>query len=353
MLAGDHRQLPPTLHSDEAARAGLSVTLFDRMMATHTHKLSRMLIIQYRMHESIMSFSSQELYDGRLVAHDSVKRHLLRDLTDHVTETDETRVPLTFIDTAGCNIGEDVVKESESKSNEGEVEIVAAYVQRLRAAGVLAKEISILTPYNAQVDKLRLRLLPLHPGIEVGTVDGMQGREREAVVLSLVRSNAQHDVGFLADDRRLNVGLTRARRHLCIVADSDTVSSHPFLARLVKYCEEHAEYNSADLYLSADRPFYGSASPSEGQPRVAAPKKKETKAKAKTEKQTASGSSSNTATPKTKTPTEEAEEEARYQAMKSKIAAFAASDSPPELVFPASLSSYDRYAGCAVFILIN
>lgn len=342
MLAGDHRQLPPTLHSDEAGRAGLAVTLFDRLMAAESKRLSRMLIIQYRMHERIMSFSSRELYDGRLVAAAAVAKHLLCDLA-HVKRTDETQAPLVFVDTAGCNIGEDANQEGASKSNEGEVDIVARYVQRLRDAGVLAKEISVLTPYNAQVDKLRLRLTPLHPGLEIGTVDGMQGREREAVVLSLVRSNAQHEVGFLADDRRLNVGITRARRHLCIVADSDTISSHPFLARLVKYCEDNGEYNGADLYLPEDRPFYGAATSADA-PRASPSKAPRVQKKKAAKAPTATGAvgAHSSAPPKARTAAEEAEDERAYQAIKGQVTAFLANTAQQELAFPSTLTSYER-----------
>lgn len=189
----------------------------------------------------------------------------------------------------------------------------------------------------------------------------MQGREREAVVLSLVRSNPKHEVGFLSDDRRLNVALTRARRHLCVVADSDTVSSHPFLAKLVKYCEENAEYNGADLYLPADRPIYGVfATESRGGGGGAAtatpaataktgPKKTKKKAAAVTTT-TTSGGASAPASPAaqqqakaSKSTEEEAVDTGAYEAIKAQVVAFLASSEPAELVFPASLTSYERY----------
>ena len=114
--------------------------------------------------------------------------------------------------------------------------------------GVRPEDIAVITPYNAQVGLLRAQLAG-YPGLEIGSVDGLQGREKEAVVISMVRSNRRGEVGFLADDRRTNVAVTRARRHLAIVCDSATVSSHAFLARLVEYCQEHGEYRSAWEYL--------------------------------------------------------------------------------------------------------
>jgi superfamily I DNA and/or RNA helicase len=235
VLAGDHCQLPPTVISQEAQREGLGVTLFERL-AELAPAASRLLTVQYRMHERIMSWSSEEFYGGRLEAHDSVRGHVLADLP-HVTETPATREPLFFVDTAGADLEEDREAEGDSLFNEGEAAIAAAHVTALLDAGVRGEEIGVVTPYNAQVNLLRSKL-GAHRGLEISTVDGFQGREKEAIVLSLVRSNPRGEVGFLADERRLNVAVTRARRHAALIADSATVSAHPFLARLLAHFEK-------------------------------------------------------------------------------------------------------------------
>jgi ATP-dependent RNA/DNA helicase IGHMBP2 len=247
VLAGDHRQLPPTIRSREAEAGGLGVTLFQRLQARHGDAITRMLTIQYRMHERIMEWPSRELYEGRLEAHASVAAHLLRDLPG-VTLSPETEAPLVFIDTAGCDLEEVVDAEGDSKANDGEADIAVAHVERLLAAGLRPEQIALITPYNAQVDRLRARLSTAHPLLEIGSVDGFQGREKEAIVISLVRSNPRGEVGFLADDRRTNVAVTRARRHLAVIGDSATISRHAFLGRLVAHCEAKGDYRSAWEY---------------------------------------------------------------------------------------------------------
>ncbi|MBI4584823.1 MAG: IGHMBP2 family helicase [Planctomycetes bacterium] len=250
VLGGDHLQLPPTIRSREAERGGLNVTLFGRLAEGLGERVTRLLTVQYRMHEEIMRWPSQELYHGSLQAHESVRRHLLADLP-HVSKAAGESVaalPLLFIDTAGCGLEEVHEEESESKANDGEVEIAAAHVEALLASGVRPAEVGVITPYNAQVERLRRRLSEEYPELEIDTVDGFQGREKEAVVISLVRSNPEGEVGFLKDDRRLNVALTRARRHLAVIGDSATVSSHPFLARLLEHLQVHGEHRSAWEY---------------------------------------------------------------------------------------------------------
>lgn len=255
VLAGDHRQLPPTIKSREAERRGLGLTLFDRLSSLRGEAVTRMLATQYRMHEAIMEWPSRELYGGRLTAHASVANHLLSTLP-HVEGCPLTQMPLLFIDTAGCDLEETApsplaptgAMEGDSKANAGEAEIVVKHVQALFEKGLSPSEVAVITPYNAQVDLLRARLGAAHPELEIGSVDGFQGREKEAVVISLVRSNARGEVGFLADDRRTNVAITRARRHLAIVGDSATLSAHPFLRRLVQHCAEKGEYRSGWEY---------------------------------------------------------------------------------------------------------
>jgi ATP-dependent RNA/DNA helicase IGHMBP2 len=244
VLAGDHCQLPPTIHSDDAAQGGLAVTLFERLVTSPLGKrTTRMLTVQYRMHAAIMGWSAARFYGDQLTAADSVRSHLLTDLAD-VAATEWTSGPLFFVDTAGCGHDESEGDDDGSKSNAGEADLVVRIVTDLLAAGVPAAAIAVVTPYNAQVQLLRLRLGG-EQGLEIGTVDGLQGREKEAVIVSLVRSNDAGDIGFLSELRRLNVALTRARRHLTIIGDSATIARDRDLRALVEYMQANARYRSA------------------------------------------------------------------------------------------------------------
>jgi ATP-dependent RNA/DNA helicase IGHMBP2 len=244
VLAGDHRQLGPTILSAEAAAAGLARTLFERLADSAAGPaITAMLTVQYRMHERIMGWPDQRLYGSRLRADASVEAHRLADLPG-VTATELTEAPLVFVDTAGCGGDETPGDEDGSKQNPFEAELVQKHVAALLHAGVPAAAIGVITPYNAQVQLLR-GLLPADQGLEVNTVDGFQGREKEAIVLSLVRSNEHGEVGFLADLRRLNVAITRARRHLAVFADSATLAYDDDLASFVDWCQRHACYRSA------------------------------------------------------------------------------------------------------------
>ncbi|KAI9187723.1 hypothetical protein H9P43_002114 [Blastocladiella emersonii ATCC 22665] len=263
ILAGDHLQLPPTIKASTGTTAGvLATTLFERLMQRHGDAVARLLSVQYRMHADIMGYSSAALYDGKLEAHDTVAAHVLPDLP-HLTDTEDTRATLVLIDTAGCDLLEtrgdaDGANPlaADSKCNEGEADLVVAHVRTLVEAGLPPRDVVVLTPYNAQValikDCLRATAaagdLPAavvgsteELAIEVGSIDGMQGREKEAVVISLVRSNDAREVGFLAERRRLNVAITRARRHLCVICDSETVSTNEFCRGLVEYMSEHGD----------------------------------------------------------------------------------------------------------------
>ena len=134
-----------------------------------------------------------------------------------------------------------VEADGESRANPEEAAIVVRLVEDLLAAGVTPEAIGVITPYSAQAQGLR-NALP--PTIEVDTVDGFQGREKEAVVISLVRSNSQGEIGFLADTRRTNVALTRARRKLIVIGDSATIGAHPFYQRLLEYFERQNAYHT-------------------------------------------------------------------------------------------------------------
>ncbi|XP_051632894.1 DNA-binding protein SMUBP-2 [Manacus candei] len=248
ILAGDHKQLPPTIVSHRAAAQGLSLSLMERLARHYGERAVRMLTVQYRMHRLIMDWASSELYGGRLSAHPSVAQHLLRDLPG-VSSTEETTIALLLIDTAGCGLFELEEEDEQSKGNPGEVQLAGLHVQALVDAGVKAKDIAVVAPYNLQVDMLREHLCHSHPELEIKSVDGFQGREKEAVILSFVRSNRKGEVGFLAEERRINVAVTRARRHVAVVCDSHTVGSQPFLRRLLDHFSRHGHVRSAFEYL--------------------------------------------------------------------------------------------------------
>jgi superfamily I DNA and/or RNA helicase len=231
VLAGDHKQLPPTVISPRAEAEGLGRTAFDEAMAREdADTFARMLVVQHRMNEALMRFPSSRFYDEKLEAHPSVAAHTLADLeVTGVELLDDERV-LEVIDTAGAGFEEGAVEDSDSRDNEGEARVVEAAVRALRAAGLDAGDIGVITPYAAQAARLSHALHEeITAGLEVDSVDGFQGREKEAIVLSLVRSNPLGEIGFVKDARRLNVSITRAKRKLVVVGDSATLSTNEVL----------------------------------------------------------------------------------------------------------------------------
>lgn len=242
VLAGDHCQLPPTIISAEAAKGGLAVSLMERLISQLGPQIARQLTVQYRMHAAIMGFSSAEFYGGTLSADGSVASHLLQEIPG-VTADLLTSSPLQFIDTAGTGYDEELEPDGESRRNPAEAQLVGRKVLALLDLGVAPRDIAVIAPYAAQVRLLKEQLKI--DGLEIDTVDGFQGREKEAVVISLVRSNTSGEIGFLADTRRMNVALTRARRKLLVIGDSATLGGHPFYERLLGYFESHGAYSSA------------------------------------------------------------------------------------------------------------
>ncbi|MBK8824455.1 MAG: AAA family ATPase [Anaerolineales bacterium] len=239
VLAGDHFQLPPTIISSEAVKGGFDISLMERLLTNIGPSISRRLDVQYRMHHDIMSFSSDVFYENSLQADESVRTALLTDLPA-VTDSPLTNCPVHFIDTAGASYDEETEPNGDSRLNPLEAELVIKKVNELIEAGVSADMIAVISPYSAQVRYLRERL----PEIEIDSVDGFQGREKEVVIVSLVRSNREGEVGFLSDTRRMNVALTRARRKLIVIGDSATITSHGFYQRMVNYFESIGAYHS-------------------------------------------------------------------------------------------------------------
>ncbi|KAL4229741.1 DNA-binding protein SMUBP-2 [Mactra antiquata] len=249
IIAGDHLQLPPTILSKEAAKEGLEVTLMERILGLYGNSAVKMLTTQYRMHEKIMNWSSQKLYDSKLIAHHTVRKHLLCELPD-VNNEEISLTPLVYIDTSGCDLRELDLPEEISKGNEGEADLVYIHIEKLISSGVKQQDVAVIAPYNLQVELIRLRLANKYPVIEVKSVDGFQGREKEAVIISLVRSNTHGEIGFLSEKRRMNVAVTRARRHLAVIGDSDTICKDEFLNTMIEYFNEHGEVYSAYNYMN-------------------------------------------------------------------------------------------------------
>ncbi|MBI4612579.1 MAG: AAA family ATPase [Planctomycetes bacterium] len=234
VLAGDHLQLPPTILSPEAEKGGLGISLFERLTAASGEQAMVTLAEQHRMNEVIMRYPSEALYGGKLRAHPAVANQTI------------DGAPLVFVDTAGRGFEEEAHAGSDSKANPGEAALVASEVLRILALGVPAGEVAVISPYDAQVQSLRELLRAEEgEGLEVDTVDGFQGREKEAVVVSLVRSNDAGEIGFLADIRRMNVAITRARKKLVVVGDGSTVARHPFYDGFLRYAQEIGAWVSA------------------------------------------------------------------------------------------------------------
>ena len=269
VLAGDHKQLPPTIKSKHhRAQVGLAKTMFERLMELYgdysnneksdSPRISRMLKVQYRMNHNIADWASQAMYGGELTTHESVENRVLSDLeTLHDLSTDDETADLKdttllLVDTAGCEMYEEV-NAAGSRFNKGEAKIVDRHVRKLLSMGLKESQLAIITPYNGQVELLRSMLLLDYPKLEIRSVDGFQGGERDAVVLSLVRSSERggmDGIGFLRDSRRQNVAVTRAKRHLAVICDSETVSQSDFIQNLIFWIEKHGEQRAAIEYIS-------------------------------------------------------------------------------------------------------
>jgi len=249
ILAGDHKQLAPTVKSDRAAL--LRHTLFDRLVDKCPTAL---LTTQYRMHALISDWASHASYRGLLVPASEIAYCTIPNLP-----------VLRVIDTAGAGFCDDSSSQNTFQSSEGAVRIKNSSIANPQEAEIVVyqvrqliyhhklppTEVCIISPYNAQLAAIRdclHRRLPEDKAhaVDVKTVDGYQGGERTAIVISLTRSNERREIGFLADERRFNVACTRAKRHLCLICDSDTVRTSPFIASLLDHIEEHGDYTYYD-----------------------------------------------------------------------------------------------------------
>ncbi|CAM8971129.1 unnamed protein product [Rhodiola kirilowii] len=254
ILAGDQCQLAPVVLSRKALEGGLGISLMERASALHEGIHATKLTTQYRMNDAIAGWASKEMYGGLLTSSPSVASHLLVD-TPFVKPTWITQCPLLLLDTrmpygslsVGC---EEYLDPAGTGSfyNEGEADIVVQHVFSLLYSGVRPSTIVVQSPYVAQVQLLRNKLddYPEADGVEVATIDSFQGREADAVIISMVRSNTLGAVGFLGDSRRMNVAITRARKHVAVICDSSTICHNTFLARLLRHIRHFGRVKHAD-----------------------------------------------------------------------------------------------------------
>ena len=237
VFAGDHCQLPPTIKSFAALKAGLGKTLMERIVENHPETVT-LLKMQYRMNEEIMRFSSDWFYGNQVESAPEVKYRSILDLD----------IPMTWIDTSEMG-NEEFVGESFGRINKDEAELtllaLEQYFTKIGKTRILEErlDVGVISPYRAQVQYLR-RLFkkreffkPYRHLISVNTVDGFQGQERDIILISLVRANDEGQIGFLRDLRRMNVAITRARMKLIILGDATTMTRHPFYKKLYEYID--------------------------------------------------------------------------------------------------------------------
>lgn len=238
ILAGDHLQLAPTVKSKDAIALGLGETLLSRM--TDCIKESYLLNVQYRMNEKILSFSNNRFYENKLSSGVGIADWCIDD------------EPLTFIDTSGCGFDEVQDLKTLSRYNEGEGFILREHFVQYQEK-YADVSIGIVSPYAQQVKHLRALIEDdeIYRGynIVVNSIDGFQGQERDVIYISLVRSNSNGEIGFLADERRLNVAMTRAKKKLVIIGDMSTLSQSKLFNELAEHVEKIGTYKSAWEYM--------------------------------------------------------------------------------------------------------
>lgn len=251
ILAGDHCQLPPTVKSIAALKAGLGKTLMERIVEMHPEAVT-LLKIQYRMNDDIMRFSSNYFYGGQVESAPEVKYRSILDLDTPMEWISPTHLDnLENLDSLDnperLDFHEQFVGESFGRINKAEAELtldtLQHYFERIGKQRLLEEriDVGIISPYRAQVQYLRRLLMkreyfkPFRRLISINTVDGFQGQERDVIVISMVRSNDEGNIGFLRDLRRMNVAITRARMKLIILGDKKTMTRHPFYRQLWRY----------------------------------------------------------------------------------------------------------------------
>jgi superfamily I DNA and/or RNA helicase len=252
IMSGDHQQLPPTVKSLAAVKGGLADTLMQKLVELHPRCVT-LLTTQYRMNEDIMSFSSRWFYHGRLQAAPEAAHRQVSPLD----------TPLTWIDTSEYSESSKHSENSEKRNNSGSItnaqearlviHALRDYIEMISPQKIESERIDfgIITPYRGQARLIRRLLKMQHyfrklkRHITVGTVDGFQGQERDVIVISLVRDNADGHIGFLRDLRRMNVAMTRARMKLIIVGNAQTLAHHRFYRALIEHIKEKGDFIEA------------------------------------------------------------------------------------------------------------
>ncbi len=241
VLAGDPCQLPPTVLSEDAAREGLDVSMLERLMGLLGPEHQALLDVQYRMDPGISRFPNEETYGGRLTDGEAVKARAIP-----VWRQDSMGVwgdgAVRLIDTAGSGWEDEEEEGGASRINPGEARRVVLEARRLLDGGVPPEEVGIITPYAGQARLIRQLLEDER--VEIDSVDGFQGREKDVILLSLVRSNASGEIGFLSEKRRTHVAITRARRLLLVVGDSATLTADPYFEQFFSHHQEGGQSRS-------------------------------------------------------------------------------------------------------------
>ena len=247
VLAGDPYQLPPTVKAIAAKKEGLETTLLERLIKSFDQQA--FLNIQYRMNADIMNFSNQQFYNNELIAAEFVANWKIKNYAGK---------PLEYIDTAGCGFDEKVNEKSLSKYNEGEYfvlrEHLLAFAQTQDRDSM--PSIGIISPYKEQINHIEESLSEddalseIAANISIKTIDGFQGQERDVIYISLVRSNAEAEIGFLKDYRRMNVAMTRAKKLLVVIGDSATIGSDSFYLSFLEYVEKHGSYRTGWEFMT-------------------------------------------------------------------------------------------------------
>ena len=258
IMGGDHQQLPPTVKSIEAVKGGLPNTLMQKVVALHPQCVS-LLTTQYRMNEDIMAFSSRWFYHGRLQAAPEAAHRLVSPLDTPLTWLDTSEnSPQSLCDSAGSFAAAEECEERRTRTgsitNAQEARLVIHalrdYIEMISPQKIESERIDfgIITPYRGQARLIRRLLKMQHyfrklkRHITVGTVDGFQGQERDVIVISLVRDNADGNIGFLRDLRRMNVAITRARMKIIIVGNAQTLCRHKFYRAFIEHFRQHGEF---------------------------------------------------------------------------------------------------------------
>lgn len=259
VLAGDHQQLPPTIKCYEAMKQGLGKTLMERIVENQPSAVT-LLKVQYRMNDAIMRFSSDWFYHGEVESDESVKHRSVLDWehpvlwidgNELVKKTSEENAQTTDSEEQiEIDFKEEFIGENHGRINKAEAELVLLtlkeYIQKIGKERFLSErlDVGIISPYKVQTQYLRQQIRkrdefrPFRQVISVNTVDGFQGQERDIILISLVRSNDNGEIGFLSDLRRMNVAMTRARMKLIIFGDKETLQHHAFYRKLIQYVEE-------------------------------------------------------------------------------------------------------------------